>query len=770
MKIVVSRHSIVVMGLFAAGLLWSLFVNGAVPMLATPTLGQAASMMGYAQSFANQHWYSLHAHAFGYPVATALATGLPLAWVAGWAVRLGAGAADAYSLATALWITVGYVGAHRFARMCGARAYLPALSAAAWMSLPMVWAHQGYSSLGLGLAMLPLYVSSAMAVLDSGAVRLPQRFPVAVWFIGLCLVAIFMDGYTFMMFGVAAAILFVFRLATDHQGRVHLLKFAVPVYVVGFIAAFLVYSHYVGRSGFESAPLDFFRGWGLDVTFLGMPPSGEFWLWDGLGWAQPRSEARYFGDASVWTTTFALPLAVAGIYCMFSTRKRDARMWALLAIAVFGFYMALGPTLKINSVKPETTADQSMPAHMGLMPTGNALLSEYLPGFRNMRASYRWEALFLLGMWGLIAVRAGRATPVRTWPWGVMYVVLIVSSMPHLLAQWNDYRNFHRDFTTIDRDVAAPLAARIPPGSRVFFVPYTNDVMVNYLSPKLGIVAYNVGGDKQIDIARSQWPVHLRQFEMNRFDETDVSRIRTVLLDGDVDVVVVPYFNSLWAAHLWPCVAEAKGYSEYLLDIFRPRGDFLCPSQIRTNDVAKIAALSGDEYLHVDNQPLFALVTLKREYASEAGRQRARARLLSGVTYPLDVVGDAKSAGLVLGEGWNSPEPVNRWSQSKAELTLPMPSSCVENGCKAVFRFITFAASPTRPVEVSLTMANRPAVKTSVTLVDEAEHELVLAIPKGVGVVTVNLDVPAAVSPAVLGMSSDGRVLGISLKRIDLQR
>lgn len=770
MKFVFSRVSIVAMGLFAAGLLWSIFVSGAVPMLAVPTLGQAASMMGYAQSFANQHWYSLHAHSFGYPVATALATGLPLAWVAGWAVRFGAGAADAYSLAAALWITVGYVGAYRFARMCGARAYVPALSAAAWMSLPMVWAHQGYSSLGLGLAMLPLYVSSAMAVLDHGALRLPRRFPVAARFIGLCLVAIFMDGYTFMMFGVAAAILFVFRVATGREERVHLLRFVVPVYVVGFIAAFLAYSHYMGRSGFESAPLEFFRGWGLDVTFLAMPTSGEFWIWDGLGWAQPRSETRYFGDASVWTTTFALPLALAGISCMIFTRKRDARMWALLAIAVFGFYMALGPTVKINSVKPKATADQSMPARMGLMPTGNALLSEYLPGFRNMRASYRWEALFLLGLWGLIAVKAGRATPARTWPWGVAYVVLIVSTTPHLLTQWNDYRNFRRDFTMIDRDVAAPLAARIPQGSRVFFVPYTNDVMVNYLSPRLGIVAYNVGGDKQIDIARSQWPTRLRQFEMNRFDETDVPRIRTVLLDDDVDVVVVPYFNSLWAVHLWPCVAEAKGYSEYLLDVFRPRGDFLCPSQIRTNDAPKIAALSDDEYLDVDDQPLFAVVTLKREYASEAGRRQARVRLLSSVSFPLDVVGDAKSAELVLGEGWNAHEPVNRWSRSKAEITLPMPPSCVEDGCNAVFRFITFAASPTRPVEVSLTMADRPAVKTSVTVVDEVEHELVLAIPKGMDVVAVNLDVPAAVSPATLGMSTDARVLGISLKSIDLQR
>lgn len=768
MRNAASRNAIVVAVIFAAGLLWTLFVNGAVPLLATPTLGQAASMMGYAQAFANQHWYSIHAHAFGYPVATALATGLPLAWGAGWATRLGASSADAYSLAVAFWLSVGYIGAYRFASMCGARSYLPSLSAAAWMSLPMIWAHQGYSSLALGLAMLPLYVSSSLTVLDTTAVRLHHRFRMAAWFICLCLVAIFMDGYTFMMFGVATGILFIFRMVANDGGRARLLKFAAPVFAIGFFAALLTYTRYMGRSAFDPAPMDFFRGWALDLAFLGAPPSGEFWLWDWLGWAQLRSEALYFGDASVWTTTFALPLAVAGIYCMFSTRKRDARMWALMAVAFFGLYMALGPTVKLNSVKPEGIVDQMMPAHLGLMPTGNALLSEHLPGFRSMRASYRWEALFLMGMWGLIALRAGRASPARTWTWGVFYVVLIGSSTAHPLAQWNDYRSFHRDFATIDREVAAPLAARVPVGSRVFFMPYNNDVMANYLSPKLGVVSYNVGGDKQIEIARSQWPAHLRQFEMNRFDTTDIPRIRSILLDGEVDVVIIPYFNSLWAAHLWPCVAEAKGYSDYTRDIYR-RVDFLCPDQIRANEVANIATLGRDEILDVDSQPLFALVTLKREYAGEAGRQRAKSHLLSDVSFPVDVVSDAKTAGLILGEGWHPQEPANRWSQVKAEVTLPMPLSCVESGCRVVFRFAAFAASPTRPVAVFLALENRSTVMASVTLVDEGEHELILAIPKGEAVVTVNLDVPAAVSPAVLGVSPDGRVLGISLKRVDLQ-
>jgi hypothetical protein len=754
------------------GALWTLLVNGAVPFVGMPTMGQAASMMGYAQAFADQHWYAIHARSFGYPVPTSLATGLPLAWLAGWFVRVGMPTYDAYSAAAAFWLTTGYTGAFLLARALGVKPVLAALAAATWMTLPMTWAHQSYSSLALGMAMLPLYLRSALAQFDPPLTSKWRTTCSIALFVALCVIALFMDGYTFMMFAVATGVLFAYQIVARPSEWATILRRALPVYVAGFTAAYLLYTGYMGRSAFAPAPIEFFRAWALDLTFLVKPSEGQFWLWDSLGWSSVRSDATLFGDASVWLTTFGLPLLVAGMACFVAVRKYERRAWLLLAVAMVGLYFSLGPTLKVDAVKPEGSSGPFMQSHDGVMPTGSAIVSARVPGFRAMRASYRWEALFLLGMWGLVALGAARARTRQQPVWMGVYVLLIVSSMPHLADMWSDYRSYRRDLAIIDRDVSAPLAAQVQAGSKVFFLPFSNDVMANYLSPRLNVVSYNVGGDKQIEIARGAWPASLQSFAMNRFVIGDVPAVRSALLNHDADAVIIPYFDSLWAAHLWPCPTEAKGYSARTLALFAANRGFLCPTQIRAGYRNNVEALRQDPLLSVDDQPLFAIARLKPVFAGEAGRRAARAIQVSGVHYPVDIVHDGEAASAVLGGGWHDREPSNRWSEKRANITIPVPATCERGGCAAELRLLAFAATPKRPVSVSMTVADLeariiPAVNETMT--DAAIHLVMVPIPEGVNVLTLNVDVPAAASPAALGMSSDPRVLGISLLGIDIR-
>lgn len=746
------------------GVGWTLVINGAVPWLATPTVGQAASMLGYAQSFADQHWYTIHARSFGFPVPAALATGLPLAVVAGWFLRAGMASADAYSAAAAIWLIAGFLGAWSLARRLGVRPWVAAFAAATWMSMPMVWGHQGYSSLAMGMGMLPLYAWSALQLFRvAHASAWPARATAALVFIALCIVALFMDGYTFMMFAIAASLGYVYRLGSSPHVRRDVL-FVTPVYVVGFAGAYALYTVFVGRSAFDPASLDSFRGWGVDLLFMAKPTAGELWAWDSLGWARERSQSLFYGDASVWTTTFAVPLTIAALGCLMSLRLRDRRIWPWLLIAAFGFYMALGPTIKLGATKPPGMTDTTMPASVGGLPTGNAVLSEHVPGFRNMRAAYRWEALFLLGLWAVVALRAGRGS--RGFPWAVVYAVIVVLSIPGLRSQWMDYTLFHRDLGRIDHEVAVPLAGQLAPGSLVFFAPWTNDIVATYVVPKAHLVTYNVSGDKQMDIARAGWPARIASFALGHFDASDASAIRNTLLEHQADAVVVPFFDGFTSVHVWPCVADSHGYSAYQLSLASQLG-VRCPAELRAAYAPGLAALGADPLLDVKEQARFALVHLRPEYTGHAGYQRALAEMVSDVSFPLDVVADVNHADKLLYEGWYGSDPTTRWSTGHASVLLPVTEACMQSGCMARLTVAGFAASPQRPL-VLRAKADGAQPETEITLTDGTSHVIQLPLPVGRPVVKVQLDVPQATSPAALGMSSDPRVLGISLSRIEI--
>ncbi len=98
--------------------------------------------------------YSIY---FGYPTAASLAMGMPIAFPASFLIRTGMHASDAYSTMVAAWLILAFSGAYSYARLLGVKKVLSMLAALLWMSMPFTWGHADYSSLSVGVSMIPLY-------------------------------------------------------------------------------------------------------------------------------------------------------------------------------------------------------------------------------------------------------------------------------------------------------------------------------------------------------------------------------------------------------------------------------------------------------------------------------------------------------------------------------------------------------------------------------------------------------------------------------------
>jgi len=384
-----------------------LFLHGAVPFFADPTLGQAVWTTGFSRSFINESIFSIYAKNFGLPEPTAITFGLAGAYPASLLIAGGLHPADAYSAVVAMWLCLAFFGAWRIGLLFELKPSLAILGAVLWMSMPIIWAHAGYSMLSVGIGLLPFYFWAVLRLFFCRQECYLTASLFASIYVVACLIAVFMDGYSFMMFAVGSSLLGAYLFAAFSELRRHLMIFGFPVRLLSFSLAYIFYATYIGNPQFDPAPLNFFRGWGLDLTFLVIPTQGIHWLWDTLGLSVPRSGKELFGDASVWMTTFSLPIIVVGAVAWWTTRRQIKLVSGFLLVALFAFYMAMGPSLKVNSTKPKPMLP-GMPAELAIAPTGNAWLSEKVPGFRNMRAAYRWSALGIFSSWVLFIVLLAR--------------------------------------------------------------------------------------------------------------------------------------------------------------------------------------------------------------------------------------------------------------------------------------------------------------------------------------------------------------------------
>lgn len=547
-------------------LIFGIFLHGAIPFTSITTLGQALVVVGYPVSFINEGGFALYATNMGYPSHAPMSTMLAPALAIKAFLLGGFHASDAFIGAFLIWISLGYYGAYKLARKLDVTSVDASLLALLWLSFPILWMSSGYSHLHFGLVLLPFLFFCSIKSLEFFELD-RYKYMGAVVYSAAAILAVFTDGYSFMFFAVGTTILLIHKYIENKPKRKKLLRSILPLHIFCFFLAYLLYSLYIGKSEYARSSISIFRGWGLDLSFIFVPTKGVHFLWDLLGLSISRTQNDFFGDDSVWISTFLLPILVLGLFSYWKTKNASTFSRSMLWIVLFGFYMAMGPSIKINATKPPGEVKQVMDSEYASFPTGNSLISKYLPGFRNMRASFRWIVLVYFGLWGMtVSYIASLKNKKKNYARSLI-LITIVLFLPDLYTHFQKKQTAYSAFHKIDRDILYPLRQDVAKGEVVAFLPWGNDFLVNYLAPSLNIKSYNIGGDKNVEEARKSWPETMKAFSSFEIDNNFSHKILMTLTSNETDVVILPYINLLWAAHQWPYPIDKEKFAPIITEL-----------------------------------------------------------------------------------------------------------------------------------------------------------------------------------------------------------
>ncbi len=542
-----------------------------------PTLGQAVWASGFAESFAKED-FAIYATHFGLPEKAPIAFGLVGVFLQSLYIKyLHLHAGDAYSLVSITYLLLAFFGTIKFSMFLGTTLRTSIFASVVYLTSPLVWWHSGYSFLSFGFALMPLYIYMIFFIIKSEFHNKGVYFT----FLILSILSVFTDGYTFVMFALSYLIILFLNLVSKKTPRKKVIfLFSYGIFV--FFISYVLYVNYTHTTSFEIWSMDYYRGFGIDLTMLLYPTEGIYWFYDILGLSVERSSTEFFGDASVWSVSFSFLLMLFAAIALFFIKNEYKT--SLFTIAIFGLYLSMGPSLKINSTRSieqinSKNFDNAMQKEYAIASTGNEFLYKYVPGIKNMRATYRWIGLFQVALFGLFIILLSRLeSQDKKYLAYCILILSVVFNMPNPISRFKSTLANRDAMIDIDNKLVKLLKQNVIANSNVAFVPYYNDHFANYLAAKSDIRTYNIGGDKNLEIAMINWPQSMLNFAQIAPSSKFVYNIQNILFSKDVDYIIFPYIDMLWGAYEWPrdeneIQSRKVMYSKYI-DYFKNNPNF----------------------------------------------------------------------------------------------------------------------------------------------------------------------------------------------------
>lgn len=520
-------------------------------------------------------------HAVGYPVGAPLLTGLPQIYV-GWLLSYvpGVDVWAANSVSLALYDLLAMSGCFVLMRRWGAGRWIAVLASTLYLTSISILYLNGFAYTFTGYILLPFYLAAGIFLMDAFG-RGARWRPVA-GMIMLALLMVFTDGYSF--FGAALVLCvtaFLRLLATRFSSPGAWWAMGTLVASIGFSA--ILYTVYVPGSAYEqgTAGLGVFRYLGLDVATLVIPVDSS-WYPGLLGIDGTRPPL--WGDGSNISSNYvgfsvlalALWLLVVGRRGLSRTSKVE--VGALLVAGVVALVLSFGPALKVYEVARQISPPWEVPASMTTLPLPTSWLYEHVPGFTEMRATYRWflvtrfvtivAACLALGLISRAGIARGKHGPstmdqpatrtqskrlqsgLRGWRVAgpvLVALALVFESSANVPYQLGVSENATVKVDYIRNGIVADARGLLRDDERVLFLPTENDRLADVVIPMTKAVSYNTGGDKNYGLARAAWPAKVKAAAV-AYGSKNEQRTYCEALKGDVHAIVLPYISLNYGA------------------------------------------------------------------------------------------------------------------------------------------------------------------------------------------------------------------------------
>lgn len=464
----------------------------------------------------------------------------------------------AWNLAGLLALYLAGLCTQGFLRAMDVDSRLAVAASMLFLSLPVVFAKEGYPLMLWGFALMP-----AMLWVQLASRRWRSHLAAFSAMAAVLTLGLFQEPYSTVMALTFGGWLAIIYQITAVRGRRLRAAIRALLWLAAALVAMFAYRLYIpGGANYPVMPLDYFRGQGIDlIALLARNPNlyavGPLW---GIGSLDP---VMFFTDGEMTAHSYLGLGLLLGLllFCVVLKPWRRVRHLALLITFASAFVMALGPSLKIDSTAegrhpddPITFDTYLMPADAAVLTMPHAFVYKVMP-FSNMRSVSRWYLLVAIALVVMLSLviqwlaRRGRL--------GIVASVLLAGWValeywPNVERRYALGSAFGKAYQSMEKMLIPELSAMIESNERVVFIAgerYGNEYFSTYLCAQVGCRTFNVSGDKPRRNALSGW---LEPMQKKLTRPASASERAALLEEGWFDVLVVPHFHMRWDSYRWP--------------------------------------------------------------------------------------------------------------------------------------------------------------------------------------------------------------------------